>query len=364
MQRAGLLVVLLSCAMSSGGCAQIIADKFLVPPRIAKRHAALAERRVAYEKRLGDRLKVVTCKSFDGTKMVALVMMPRPPKDAARDKGEELVVSTEAEKSVDPAGVVFVLHGLTDRKEAMLDIAESLSNAGYVAVCPDLRAHGETGGKYTTLGYWERKDLVAFANHLGREGYDVSKFGVMGGSLGAAVAIQWAAIDRRIQAVIAVAPFAELRSELNHLYTKYEIGKLKQAIVESAAQEAGRFRIPDVSPLKSIGQIDTPIYLAHGWNDDIVPASESRRLFHAAKGPVVLQTVESDHAKIREALGRKFMKRSVEWMDMYVSGRKASTAPVWIGEFAHRNFEAQAPLVVKENREREIASPAPTFVNP
>src|SRR5688572_20720196 len=121
-QRAGLTVVLFACAMTSGGCAQMIADKFLVPPRMEKRHAALAERREAYEKRLGERMKVVKCKSFDGTKIVSLVMMPKPPKDA----GEE---------SVEPAGVVFILHGLTDRKEAMLDIAESLSNAGYITIC-------------------------------------------------------------------------------------------------------------------------------------------------------------------------------------------------------------------------------------
>ena len=357
-QRAGLTVVLFACAMTSGGCAQMIADKFLVPPRMEKRHAALAERRESYEKRLGDRMKVVKCKSFDGTKIVALVMMPKAPKQAAEDEAPA-ATATATTAAVEPAGVVFVLHGLTDRKEAMLDIAESLANAGYIAICPDLRAHGESGGKYTTLGFWERRDLVAFADYLGKQGYPVSKFGVMGGSLGAAVAIQWAAIDPRIQAVVAVAPFADLRSELNHLYSKYEIGKLKQAIVESAAQEAGRFRIPDVSPLKSVSQIDTPIYLAHGWNDDIVPASESRRLFYAAKGPVVLQTVESNHMKIREALGRRFMKRCVEWMDIYVSGRKTQTMPEWVAQFANRNFEAQAPVVVKE-----VASPVPTFVNP
>jgi alpha-beta hydrolase superfamily lysophospholipase len=372
-QRAGLFVVLFACATCGGGCAQFIADRFLVPPRFEKRHAALAERREAYEKKLGDRLKVVKCKSFDGTKIVALVMMPKPPKEAgeAQTAGAQMtgaVAPAAPVATVEPAGVVFILHGLTDRKEAMLDIGESLVNAGYIAVLPDLRAHGESGGKYTTLGFWERRDLVACADYLGREGYPVSKFGVMGGSLGAAVAIQWAAIDPRIKAVVAVAPFAELRSELNHLYTKYEIGKLKQAIVESAAQEAGRFRIPDVSPLKSISQIDTPIYLAHGWNDDIVPASESRRLFHAAKGPVVLQTVDSNHVKIREALGRKFMKRSVEWMDLYVSGRKSECPPKWVAQFANRNFEAQAPVVVKENagseREREIATPAASFVSP
>jgi dipeptidyl aminopeptidase/acylaminoacyl peptidase len=348
LQRAGLIIVLCCVAFGGGGCAQIIADQILIPPRFAKRHAALAERRISYEKRLGDRLLPASCESFDGTKLAGLIMFPKPP--------------AEGEAAKPPAGIIFVLHGLTDRKEAMLDVAESYCDAGYIALLPDLRAHGESGGRYTTLGYWERRDMAAFADYLGREGYDVSRVGVLGGSLGAAVAIQWAAIDSRVKAVVAVAPFADLRTELNYLYSKFDIGKLKQRIVESAAQEAARFRIPDVSPLKSIGEIDTPIYLAHGWNDDIIPSSESRRLFYAAKGPVVLETVESNHIKIREALGRKFMKRSVEWMDVYLSGRLAITAPTWVSEYANRNFEETAPVVVKEST--EIATPAPATVNP
>jgi len=52
----------------------------------------------------------------------------------------------------------------------------------------------------------------------------------------------------------------------------------KQRILESAAQDAAHFRIPDVSPLKSIGQIETPVYLAHGYNDRIVPFEVGLRL--------------------------------------------------------------------------------------
>ena len=345
-KRAGLLLLLCCCAIAHGGCSQIIADKVLVPPRSAKREAALAERRVEYQKRLGERMKVITCTSFDGTPLVALMISPKPSEDPNKPV---------------PAGLVFVLHGLTDRKESMLDITESLANAGYVAVAPDLRAHGESGGRYTTLGFWERKDLGAFADYLGREGYDVSRFGVVGGSLGAAVAIQWAAVDQRIKAVVAVAPVAELRSELNHLYSKFDIGRLTQRILESAAQDAAHFRIPDVSPLKSIGQIQTPVYLAHGYNDDIIPASESRRLFHAAKGPVVLETVQSNHMKIRDALGQRFMRRTVQWMDIYVSGRSARTSPTWLARYANRNFEDDAPVAVKEDK-APIAVPA--VVNP
>ena len=358
LKRAGLLVVTFCCLMS-GGCSQLIADKFLIPPRSEKRESILAQRRTDHQKRLGDRMNAIECRSFDGTRLAALTIAPKPA-DPKADKSEKSEDSAQSSKSAQPAGIVFVLHGLTDRKESMLDIAESLSNAGYFAVLPDLRAHGESGGRYTTLGFWERKDLTAFANHLARQGHDVSRVGAIGGSLGAAVAIQWAAVDSRIKAVVAVAPFAELRSELNHLYSKFDIAGFKQRILESAAQDAGRFRIPDVSPLKSIAQIQTPIYIAHGWKDDIIPASESRRLFHAAGGPVVLETVESNHIKIREVLGNKFMKRAVQWMDVYLAARSDDT-PKWVARYANRNFQPDAPVAVKQDAAALVPTPA---VNP
>ena len=360
---AGLVLLTLCCSLGSGGCSQVIADKVLVPPRNAKREAALAERRLGYEKRLGERLKPITCRSFDGTKLVGLMMSPKPAKEskdtkqAGQKEGEQ---AASAPANAKPAGVVFILHGLTDRKESMLDIAESMSDAGYLAIAPDLRAHGESGGRYTTLGFWERRDLAAFADSLAREGHDVSRVGVIGGSLGASVAIQWAGIDPRVKAVVAVAPFAELRSELNHLYSKFNIDGFKQRILESAAQDAARFRIPDVSPLKSIAQLRIPVYIAHGYKDDIIPASESRRLFHAAKGPVVLETVESNHIKIRETLGHKFMKRSVQWMDTYLAARNDDT-PRWVARYANRNFQPDAPVAVKEDT---AVTPAPVSVNP
>ena len=74
-------------------------------------------------------------------------------------------------------------------------------------------------------------------------------------------------------------------------------------LLTSAAQTAGRFMIKDVSPIDAVRSIDTPILLAHGYSDDIIPVSESKRLFEAARGPVALHLVEGKHVYIRQALG-------------------------------------------------------------
>lgn len=309
----------------SGGCTQMIAERLLSPMQPAERAQWLAEERRQIGQRVGDRLQALDYKSYDGTRLAALMILPRGP--ASR-------------------GVIVVLHGLTDSKEAMLDVAESFADVGYLAVAPDLRAHGSSGGRYTSLGYREKWDMICMLNALQEQGYDVSRTGVMGASMGAATALQWAGVDPRIQAVIAVAAFAELRSELDHLYRAHKVDWLKAMVVEASAQHEAQFQIKDVSPIESIRQITTPILLAHGVNDDIVPVNESRRLFKAARGPVAYQEADAKHTDIRCALGDDFLIRCVEWMNAYVPDDATRFPPQWVTSVPSRNLVEMPERVV------------------
>jgi alpha-beta hydrolase superfamily lysophospholipase len=318
-RRLCLPLIALLVMYAAGGCAtatQAIADRVLVPAQRPERREYLAEERRQLGRRLGDRLKAFDYKAPDGTRLAALLLLPERH----------------------PLGVIVVLHGLTDSKEAVLDIAEVFADAGYLAVTPDLRAHGSSGGRYTSLGFHEKEDMRALLDHLQAEGCDVSRAGVIGGSLGAAVAIQWAGVDPRIKAVVAVAPFAELQTEMEYMFRTHGVTGLKAMLIASAAQAAGKFNIKDVSPIACVRSMDTPILLAHGLSDDIIPVGNSKRLFEVARGPVAMQLVEGKHVNIREALGVEFIRRSVDWMDCYVRRNKYPPLPEWLDQLPTRNF--------------------------
>jgi dipeptidyl aminopeptidase/acylaminoacyl peptidase len=180
--------------------------------------------------------------------------------------------------------------------------------------------------------------MKALLDYLQSQGCDVSRAGVLGGSLGAAVALQWAGEDPRVKAVIAVAPFADLETEMAHIFRTHNVTGLKAMLLTSAAQTAGRFKIKDVSPIDAVRSIDTPILLAHGHSDDIIPVNESKRLFEAARGPVVLHLVDGKHVNIRQALGREFFRRSVDWMDAYVQRGGSGAPPYWVETLPNRHF--------------------------
>jgi dipeptidyl aminopeptidase/acylaminoacyl peptidase len=323
-----LLLPLTLCAVYAGGCAQSIASRVLVPQQSEEQREWLAEQRRQVGRRVGDRLKGVDYRSPDGTHLAALMILP----------------------DQSPRGVVVCLHGLTERKEAMLPVAEAFADAGYIAVAPDFRAHGSSGGRYTSLGYHEKIDMVALLDYLAAQGCDVSRTGVLGGSLGAAVALQWAGIDPRVKTVIAVASFSDLNSELDHMYRANHVNAFKAFLLESAAQREGQFRIKDVSPIAAVQAVQTPILLAHGRQDDIIPATESRKLFDAARGPVALFEVDARHMDIREKLGAKFTHLAIEWMDAYVNPMpRTDTPPTWVADLPTRHMPTNSTVTMNKD---------------
>jgi hypothetical protein len=46
---------------------------------------------------------------------------------------------------------------------------------------------------------------------------------------------------------------------------------------------------------------------------------------------------------IKEALGKPFLKRAIDWMDTYVACRgRGLVAPAWVSDLPHRNMPATA----------------------
>ncbi|HXN55567.1 MAG TPA: alpha/beta fold hydrolase, partial [Myxococcales bacterium] len=95
---------------------------------------------------------------------------------------------------------VLYLHGVGDNRESGEWIADRLVRAGHDVVLYDGRAHGESTGDACTYGFLEKRDLSRVLDRLG-----IEQVVVVGVSLGAAVALQAAAEDPRIAAVVGVA---------------------------------------------------------------------------------------------------------------------------------------------------------------
>jgi pimeloyl-ACP methyl ester carboxylesterase len=155
-----------------------------------------------------------------------------------------------------------------------------LAAAGFRAVLVDLRGHGRSTGDWLSYGVVESRDLAQTLDALEARGLRVGSVGVMGLSYGAAIAIQWAGIDARVRAVVAVAPFASLRD----VVPGYAPALLPSSFVSGAIDMAGReggFDPDDASPVLAIGRTQAPVLLIHGEDDRRIPAWHSKLIFAA-----------------------------------------------------------------------------------
>ncbi|HVT90816.1 MAG TPA: alpha/beta fold hydrolase [Tepidisphaeraceae bacterium] len=105
-----------------------------------------------------------------------------------------------------------LIHGYADAKVGAIAWAPTWQELGYHILAIDLRAHGESGGQYTTAGVLERHDLDQVLNQLRASRSAQSKQIVLfGASLGAMVALATAAMRDDIAAVVMDSPVLRFR---------------------------------------------------------------------------------------------------------------------------------------------------------
>jgi uncharacterized protein len=203
---------------------------------------------------------------------------------------------------------VLLLHGVSDNRTGVLGAAEILLRHGYSVVMMDSRAHGESGGEMATYGWKERYDTVSITNALYAP-EKVSHLYALGVSMGAAIALQSAAVEPRIEGVIAEDPFANLR-EVSYDYAGLHwnpwLGKtlFRPASIAgmAALAKAGDFSLDDVSPEKAVADRPFAVLLICGTSDRVIPCRHAEKVYRAARGPKQLWSVQgAGHAS---ALGR------------------------------------------------------------
>ena len=80
---------------------------------------------------------------------------------------------------------IIICHGVGANKSDFTELAAYLSRRGYYVLLFDFRAHGESGGSRTSLGYHEQKDIAAALSSLqSRPPIDRKRAGIYGFSMG------------------------------------------------------------------------------------------------------------------------------------------------------------------------------------
>jgi pimeloyl-ACP methyl ester carboxylesterase len=202
---------------------------------------------------------------------------------------------------------VLLFHGVSDNRTGVRGQAEFLLRHGYSLVMMDARAHGESGGTMATYGWKERYDTVAITDALISTEH-VRHLDALGVSMGAAIALQSAAAEPRIEAVAVEDPFANMR-EIGYDYAGFHfspfLGKtlFRLAVIMGmrSIEKEGGFNPDDVSPEKAVASRPFPVLLICATLDHTIPCRHAELVYNAAIGPKTLWIV--DGAQHASALG-------------------------------------------------------------
>lgn len=206
--------------------------------------------------------------------------------------------------------VILVAHGYGDRRTE--DFYELFASHGYGVVAWDFRAHGKSGGDFSSLGYYETLDAKAALDFaLAQPG--VEHIGAWGGSMGAVTMIRATAQYPQIEALIADSPFVTLEEEMD-LRIPFPV---MRSLIEFFAEQKTGVNVDRVRPLDDIVSISPrPVFIIQGMGDGMVPLDSAQRLFDAAGEPRQLWTEDDvPHLNMYAYYKTRYIKRAIKFFD-------------------------------------------------
>ena len=197
----------------------------------------------------------------------------------------------------DTRRVVIGCTGHRGAKHELLGIGSGLWRAGNNVLLFDFRGRGESDQGPFSLAFYEMADLEAAVDYVVKR-MPRAHVGVVGYSMGAAVALSVAARDPRISAVVADSSFATIRGVIEYAYTRYRM-PLRPMLTLTDMVNRLRYGYPfdAVQPVNVVGAIaPRPLLLIHGAADSLIPVKHSEALYAAAAEPKELWIVpDADH---------------------------------------------------------------------
>lgn len=185
--------------------------------------------------------------------------------------------------------VIIMQHGYKSTRDELLNEAEMMHRHGYGVLVTSIRAHDHSEGDLITLGVYEMDDMEAWYQYLiSRDDIDPEKIGILGNSYGGMLAIQYAARNENLKAIVANCAFSSMpdtvSTSVKH-FTGLPEFPFVPLIVFWAETDTG-VKMEEIDTTQWIPLISPrPVFLMQGGADTVISPESGQILYDAAKEP-------------------------------------------------------------------------------
>lgn len=196
---------------------------------------------------------------------------------------------------------VVICHGVTENKINSLRFVRMFERLGFNSVVYDHRRHGDSGGKTTSFGFYEKVDLQSIVEAVrDRTGKD-AVLGIHGESMGASTTLLYGgSIIDDADFYISDCAFSDFEQQVYHIMTQTTPLRTSLAIrfANLFLKLRDGYTLNLVSPIDVIDKIEKPVLFIHSLQDDFILPKMTEDLYEKKQGPKTLKLFDiGEHAK-------------------------------------------------------------------
>lgn len=234
--------------------------------------------------------------------------------------------------SANSQATIILAHGYSHNRAQMNEYMKFLHERGFHVLSFDFRGHGESDGKFTTIGANEQKDIDGAVEWLkANHPKEAAKIGILGISMGGATSILATANNKKIDAIVSDSSFSKLSNAVDSSFTHFSgVPAFPfSPISMKLAEMETKANIDDVVPVKYVANIaPRPIFIIHSKVDTVILYDKNALpLYETAGSPKQLWLVEGgEHVENHSFAGKEYEEKVDKFFEESLIG-KSTVAP-------------------------------------
>ncbi len=211
-------------------------------------------------------------------------------------------------------------HGYRTSHKFVQDVAMNFYHNNYNVITPDLRAHGKSGGKFISMGYFESKDTLKWLEYIISRDKNAEVV-LYGESMGSATVLQASdKLPENVSCIISDSGYTNAYQMFKE-QMKYRFNLPSFPILDIAkiiAKMRIKYDISKASPIDSIKNATIPILFIHGDKDNFVLPYMQKMLYDTYNGPKEKLLVENAaHVVSRFINPKDYYEKLFDFVEKY-----------------------------------------------